>query len=115
MNFKTLKNIWTAAIILLALTIFFTIIFSDNKVYNSLYENEINGVINAIRYGDRKETIVKIKDQEYSLSLFGIRKGEDVNIGDSLYKTQKSTKLELHSKAADGGFIFTEIYLLKDP
>lgn len=112
-NFKTLKKIWTAVITIIAAALFFTIIITDNNTYDSAYELEFNGVIDAITYGNRKQAIVKIKNQEYSLSAFGIRKGEDINVGDSLYKAKKSEKLELHSMSPNGDFIFTKIYRLK--
>jgi len=110
---EKLKNSWTIILIILTVVIYYSIISKGEKSTSSFYENEMSGVIDDIRFGDKKQVIVTIKKKKHSLLMFGIRKGADVNIGDSLYKAPKSKKLELHSKSANGGFIFTEIYQMK--
>ncbi|WP_111710260.1 hypothetical protein [Lutibacter citreus] len=77
------------------------------------YEKKISGIIESIRYGDKSQAIVKINNSEFSLFLFNIRKGEDLNKGDSLFKGKKSKVLELHSLSSSGKYIFTETYEMK--
>ena len=77
------------------------------------YEEKISGIIDTIYYGDKSQAIVKIKDKEYSLFVFNIRKGDDLNKGDSLYKDRNSKNLELHSKTINENYICTEIYVMK--
>lgn len=97
----------------MTVVIYYGIISKGEKSYDSFYTNEIIGVIDNIRFGDKKQAIVQIRGKEYSLLLFGLRKGQDLHVGDSLYKAQNSKTLELHSKTANGGFIFTQIYQMK--
>lgn len=113
MNSKILKNSWTIILIIFGVFIHYYVISSGKKKSTLFYENELSGVIENIHFGDKKQVIVTIKKKKHSLLMFGIRKGVDINIGDSLYKAPKSRKLELHSKSANGGFIFTEIYQMK--
>ena len=111
-NFKILRNIWTV-IILIAIVTIYAMIFSGDTSDDSMYKKEISGVIDDVQYGVRSEAIVKIKGQKLSLSWFGAKKDDGIVVGDSLYKAEKSKKLELHSKTANGGFICTKIYRLK--
>lgn len=114
MNFKSLKNIWTIIIILIVVFSFYTINSNGEKKYKSLYENEINGIVDSIYYGVKSEIIVQIKSKEYNLLIFNIRKGIDINKSDSLYKSENSKKLELHSKSLDGSYIYTENFKMRE-
>jgi hypothetical protein len=110
---KNIKYIWTAIVILLSIYIINNIRTKGKKSYESFYGNEINGIIDSIYYGDKTQAIIKIKNKEYSLFLFNIRKGDDLNKGDSLYKGKNSKELELHSKTKNGNFINTENFKLR--
>lgn len=113
MNSKIIKNSWRVVLIVSTILIIYSLNSKGKKSYESFYENEIIGVIDSIYYGDKNQAIVKIKNTEYSLWLFKVRKGEDLKKGDSLYKGRNSKKLELHSKTINGNYICTEIYEMK--
>tara|TARA_Y100000034_G_scaffold136654_1_gene214579 strand:+ start:154167 stop:154517 length:351 start_codon:yes stop_codon:yes gene_type:complete len=110
---KKLKNIWTILLFLLPVVIIYNIREKGDESKRFYKAMEISGVIDSIYYGDKKEASVKINNKIYSLYYFGIRKGEDIKVGDSLYKAKKEKNLELHSKTKTGEYICTEIYKMK--
>ncbi len=112
-SLKKVKNIWTIILFILPVVIIYYIQNKGEESYKHYYANEISGVIDSIYFGDKQEVNTIIGNKAYSLYFFGVRKGADIKVGDSLFKAKKDKNLELHSKMKSGEYICIEIYDMK--
>ncbi|WP_143592077.1 hypothetical protein [Tenacibaculum holothuriorum] len=111
---KKVKSVWTVMLIIGGIYIFYNLRKSYKENYETYYKQEIKGKIDSIYYGKQSQIIVRIKSKEYDLTFFNIRKGEDVNKGDSLFKGEKNKVLELHSITSSKKYLFTKEFQMND-
>ena len=102
-------------VVFIIFVVFLNIYFNNKKEQNikELFNNEIIGIIDSIRYDEKSYAFIKVGNKEHYLSLFIITKDNYFREGDSILKKRNSRYLKHYRRNSNKGFDLDGTYELK--